>query len=213
MNTNKSSNDNKNNNIPKPDFHDIQVSSHKILHILIIIYVFLIILAFILNVLINKNFFKHINLPIDFKRILFLSSVGILASIFILIQNYFFEDWFEGIKKFKNFLMLIIGPSSFYYALVLSLLSSLGEEFLFRLLLQPFLGLILTSFFFGVLHLEPYSNKFISACTLWAFLAGLVLGWLFETTNNIWPSVIAHFIVNFVGMLRLQRQYRIASRV
>jgi membrane protease YdiL (CAAX protease family) len=35
-----------------------------------------------------------------------------------------------------------------------------------------------------------------------------MLGWMFDSTGNLWPSLICHFLVNAVSMLTLRIQYR-----
>ncbi len=82
--------------------------------------------------------------------------------------------------------------------LIIAILPAVSEEMLFRGVIQPVmskglgnnhLGIIVTSFFFALLHQQFYS--FLSIMTL-----GIVLGYLRFWSNSIWPSIIMHLINN-----------------
>lgn len=128
----------------------------------------------------------------------------ILASVaFLLLVQRLMEDLFSSYVTFKRRLAIVFGGLGWLGMLWLAFISALGEEILFRGALQPFLGLWFTSFLFGLLHLDPEGG--ISAWTLWAILAGVLLGTVVEVTGSLWPSVIIHFIVNFIGIRSLSR--------
>jgi len=82
--------------------------------------------------------------------------------------------------------------------LVIALIPALGEELLFRGLLQRLLGewtrnihvgVILTAFIFSALHLQFFGF-------LPRFLLGLMLGYLLEITQSLWVPIFAHFVNN-----------------
>lgn len=102
--------------------------------------------------------------------------------------------------------------------------SGLGEEFLFRGLVQSGLnnslpmqirlgtvnigiGTILTAVFFGGLHLlnvwdgEPVAIAVVQAS--FGCLVGLSLGIGYERTNNLWGAVITHNVANVVNSVLL----------
>jgi hypothetical protein len=86
--------------------------------------------------------------------------------------------------------------------LVLALLSSLGEELLFRGLLQPWLGLILQSALFGLLHQIRGPSRWVWVG--WASAVGLALGAMFQLTGSLVGPVIAHAVVNFLNLSYLK---------
>jgi membrane protease YdiL (CAAX protease family) len=86
---------------------------------------------------------------------------------------------------------------------VLAGLSSLGEELLFRGLLQPWIGWIPQALLFGLVHQLPGSSRWVWAS--WAFVVGLVLGGLFELTGSLLGPIVAHALVNGVNLRFLQR--------
>jgi len=87
---------------------------------------------------------------------------------------------------------------------VLALLSSVAEELLLRGLLQPAIGLWLTSALFGLAHWT--GDRRLGAWPLIAMLAGLALGRLAQWPTAGLPGAIgAHFAVNWIGLNRLSR--------
>ena len=80
-----------------------------------------------------------------------------------------------------------------------ALISSISEELLFRALIQPYLGLWLTSIIFGLAHWTG-----VRELRIWvplAFLGGLFLGALAESPLfGIPGSVAAHFTINLTSL-------------
>lgn len=81
---------------------------------------------------------------------------------------------------------------------VLALLSSAGEELLFRGLLQPWMGLVPQALIFGLVHQMPGPSRWI--WVTWALLVGLVLGALFELTGSLLGPLAAHALVNGLNL-------------
>jgi membrane protease YdiL (CAAX protease family) len=75
---------------------------------------------------------------------------------------------------------------------LLSVLSSVSEEILFRGALQPVLGIVPTAILFGATHLQ-YA---ISPATLIILTIGVILGVL-RRRFGTWTAVLAHFGYNF----------------
>ncbi len=90
-------------------------------------------------------------------------------------------------------------------AAVLALATSLGEEALFRGLLLERLGLIGQALAFGALH--PAGRRGWSY-PLFAALAGLALGALVQASGRVSAAVVAHLLVNAVGLLARGRGRR-----
>ncbi|MEO8178066.1 MAG: CPBP family intramembrane glutamic endopeptidase [Deltaproteobacteria bacterium] len=87
--------------------------------------------------------------------------------------------------------------------IVLALLSSAGEELLFRSLLQPWMGLLPQALLFGLVHQLPGRSRWVWAT--WAFVVGLALGALFQFTGSLWGPLAAHALVNGVNLMFLKR--------
>jgi membrane protease YdiL (CAAX protease family) len=93
-----------------------------------------------------------------------------------------------------------LSPSSIT---VLAVASGLGEELFFRGAMQPVLGLWITSAIFGVLHTGP--KRLFLAWSIWAFVIGLLLGWIFEFTGVLWGPIVAHAWINQRNMNYMRR--------
>ena len=79
--------------------------------------------------------------------------------------------------------------------------SGFCEEVLFRGVIQEQSGIVAASAFFGIFHC-PSLRHFPYG--VWAFCAGLFLGFLKIYTGSVWPPIIAHALSNFIVLLYLR---------
>jgi hypothetical protein len=86
--------------------------------------------------------------------------------------------------------------------LVIACCSSVGEELLFRGLLQPWLGVILSSMVFGLVHQMPGPSRWVWVS--FATLMGALLGSLFAATGSLVGPLLAHAIVNAANLAYLR---------
>lgn len=82
--------------------------------------------------------------------------------------------------------------------LLLAGLSSLGEELLFRGLLTPALGVVLSSLLFGFAHQMKGPSRWVWAA--WAAVVGGGLGSIFALTGSLVGPLLAHAIVNAANL-------------
>ena len=134
------------------------------------------------------------------------ACIGALGAGLLLISSYFFEDWFPTFRQLKTTMTKLLGPASIPMAIYLATVSAIGEEVLFRGAIQPYLGLAFTSLLFGLAHLDQAGKA--SAWSLWAILAGALMGWTFLETGSLWPAILIHFVVNLISILRIRQTYR-----
>lgn len=89
--------------------------------------------------------------------------------------------------------------------IIIALLPAIFEEMLFRGCLQPvminitknvFVGILITSILFSALHASFYG--FLSRLAL-----GVILGYIFYYSKNLWLPVIFHFLHNALGVTQL----------
>lgn len=85
--------------------------------------------------------------------------------------------------------------------LLVAVVSGFCEEVLFRGVMQPKLGLPTASFIFALLHCP--SPRFFSY-GVWVFVAGLLLGWSFSATGNLWVPISAHCVSNIASLVFLR---------
>jgi membrane protease YdiL (CAAX protease family) len=124
-------------------------------------------------------------------------------------------DWFSGVEGWMKekednaarFLNLLIAADSFqimiFNLLMLAVLPAIGEELLFRGVFQKILYTLFKSghlaiwviaFVFSALHFQFFG--FIPR-----FILGLVFGYLFFWSGNLWLPVISHFVNNAVPVI------------
>lgn len=82
-------------------------------------------------------------------------------------------------------------------------MAPLVEELLFRGAIQghlmrkwkmPYLGIVVSSLIFGVVHGNPAQIPF-------AFVVGMALGWMYYLTGSLIPGILMHFINNGSSVL------------
>jgi membrane protease YdiL (CAAX protease family) len=80
--------------------------------------------------------------------------------------------------------------------------SSLGEELLFRGLLQPWIGLLPQAVLFGIAHQLPGPSRWVWVC--WAMLVGLACGAIFASTGSLIGPLIAHAVIKALNQTYLR---------
>ena len=89
--------------------------------------------------------------------------------------------------------------------IMIALLPALFEEMLFRGSLQPvminitknaFAGILITSILFSAIHISYYG--FLPRLAL-----GLIIGYVFYFSKNLWLSVLTHFLYNAFGVSQM----------
>jgi membrane protease YdiL (CAAX protease family) len=86
--------------------------------------------------------------------------------------------------------------------IVLGAVAGIGEEWLFRGVLQPLTGLLLASIVFGLAHVGTRS---MLAFGLWASAMGLLLGVLAQATGGLMAPMVAHGVYDILALAYLRR--------
>lgn len=129
--------------------------------------------------------------------------VGAVAAAAVISASAWYMRRFPSGVALARMLGEAIGKLHPVECAWVALLSGIGEEALFRGAMQPVLGLFATSLVFGLLH-APLRRELVP-WTVFAILAGVVLGALYEATDALLAPVTAHVIVNAVNLRRLTR--------
>lgn len=95
----------------------------------------------------------------------------------------------------------ILGPLTTSEAVALAVLSAIAEEFFFRGAVQGAWGLVPAALLFTVLHVGP--GRELRLWTVFAAVAGLLLGILVVWRETLMAAIIAHALVNGIGLSRL----------
>jgi len=114
------------------------------------------------------------------------------------LQEYMENLELKSERLFERFLSVHgIGPL-LLNLLIVAVIPAIGEELLFRGILQKifiqwtgkvFLGVAITSLAFALLHFQ-----FLSV--LPRFVLGMILGYVFVWSGSLWMPIIAHFVNN-----------------
>ena len=83
-----------------------------------------------------------------------------------------------------------------------AIFSSLGEEILFRSVLQTSTNVWIQALVFGLAHQLPGRSRW--AWVLWAMIMGLIFGFLFEVTGSLLGPIVAHATINGMNLRFLQ---------
>lgn len=135
--------------------------------------------------------YKEVSLPV-----LGISVVFIFAAMYVL--NLLIEQ--AGIPNTMEETFLAMSRNPFGI-LSIALLAPILEELLFRGAIQGQLqasgmrswtAILVSSLIFGVVHMNPAQIPF-------AFLLGMMFGWLYYRTGSLLPGIIGHVLNNSVA--------------
>lgn len=88
----------------------------------------------------------------------------------------------------------VLSGTPVYFLVFTFLIAPINEEIFFRGFLSPRLGIILSSIVFAFAHLSYLSVAEFAA----ALFFGLVAAYVFKKTKSLYPSIIAHMLVNLI---------------
>jgi membrane protease YdiL (CAAX protease family) len=142
------------------------------------------------------------------------AGLGVAASVPMLAGAWVLLRWPVGpLRDIRRFSEEVIRPVFAQCTLadlaLISLLAGLGEEMLFRGVLQPLFGrwlgtwpgVVLASLLFGLFH--PVSPAYV----LLASLMGVYFGWLvLVCEGNLLVVVLAHALYDFLVLVWLLRE-------
>lgn len=136
----------------------------------------------------------------DLKHIYYwpLMIITLCAFIFAVdaIPSLDVPDWFE--KMMNN----VTEGGLTWSLLTVGIAAPLLEEFAFRGMIlrglltkySPVAAIIWSAIFFGAVHLNPWQ-------ALPAFLFGLLFGWIYYRTGNLWTTILFHSLNNTMSIL------------
>lgn len=130
-------------------------------------------------------------------------AAGLASAIVVaLATRYYFAKF--GRQIIKEFFLPIFRNVSDRDVVLLAILPAVGEEALFRGLLQSLIGIIPASLIFGFMH-TGISRRLLSY-SIWTTTVGLLLGVIYMWTGNLWGSILAHAVINTSGVVWIRTQ-------
>lgn len=143
-------------------------------------------------------FRPNINPWIKWKISLLDFSLGIGATIVMILLSFLIFSFSDHLKKTMIFLdSILFSKIKYKDILYLSILSGIGEELFFRGVLQNEFNIIISSLIFGILHL---AGKNMWGYALWALFAGFYLGNIYAYTGNLFLPILIHTLNNCIAM-------------
>jgi membrane protease YdiL (CAAX protease family) len=152
---------------------------------------------------------------IIFVFILLIAAVPLINFLGELNSHMKLPSWMEGVEqqmksteeqaaKLTEKFLVIQSPWQFIYAMIMiAVLPALGEELLFRGIIQRIFsewsgsrhtGIWATAILFSAMHMQFYG--FIPR-----LLLGVMLGYLFLWSGSLWLPILAHFINNGAAVI------------
>jgi membrane protease YdiL (CAAX protease family) len=123
----------------------------------------------------------------------------LIVGIDFLAMKVLPESWFDdgGINErmFRNI--------SVPHLLFLTLFIGFAEELLFRGIIQTRFGIGIASVIFAVLHVRYITKPFLFSFVM---IISIGFGLLFEYTQNLFITIFAHFLVDFIMGLYLRKE-------
>ncbi|AWB11056.1 MAG TPA: CPBP family intramembrane metalloprotease [Thermodesulfobium narugense] len=137
----------------------------------------------------------------------YIDSLGIytsvLVGVLVFLLGFYISKVFLFAKRIDQVLYInVFKQASILEMFYISVLSAFSEEMFFRGLMQEFLGIYAASIFFGILHTPEISIKGLFYAIYISFI-GFILGVLYTQQSSILAPMIAHFIINFLGIIHL----------
>ncbi len=132
-----------------------------------------------------------------------------LFSLAITIATKRLSNKFPALASFDEFVRTTLQPIFSEVTpldiILIAAASGFCEEVFFRGVLQQQFGLIIASLIFGLFH---YGRKYL-IYTVWAALAGMLLGASMEWSHSLWVPILAHALNNLlsIGMVRYKIGY------
>jgi len=166
-----------------------------------------------------------LNWHIHFKRqaILLIIAIMMLITPFIGIllewnMSIPFPDWLLQFDiNSEAFVEAFLRMSSvwdlLFTLLVIAVVPAVGEELLFRGYLQqslskvfrnPHIAILISAFLFSVIHFHFQG-------LIPRFVLGILLGYLFYWSNNLWLPILAHFVNNAQAIIFSYPTFKVDS--
>lgn len=115
------------------------------------------------------------------------AGLGLAAALLIWIAVRMVRA-FQRSRSMR--ILVVLSRATWLQAALLCVVAAVAEEFLFRGALQPDIGIWATAVLFGLLH--AYGKLYVAV----AMLAGVGLGFLYQTTGSLAAAVAAHASYN-----------------
>ena len=132
-------------------------------------------------------------------------AAGLAAAAAMVVMTRWLVPRAEPLQRVARALASFTGPMSWSGCVVLATSSALGEELLFRAVLQEQLGFPIALLLFAAVHVPSERDLWLWPIT--ALATGSVLGLLYELTGAALAPAVAHLIWNLVILRWIGQNY------
>ena len=144
-----------------------------------------------------KDIFGGLGLTKD-KLSLYIVAIGIGVFFAVLLFDVAVSLFSVATNiQLPTNVQMVLAGTPIYFLIFTFLIAPINEEIFFRGFLVPRIGIILSAIIFAVLHLSYLSVSEFAA----AFFFGLIAGYVYKKTKSLYPSIVAHMLVNFVTIV------------
>lgn len=147
------------------------------------------------------------------------AAIGVGVGLLVVLASGVLDRYAEWARRLGREFGKVLGPIGMTDAFIFAVASGVGEELLFRGFLQQmltdiffsgehaaWLGLIVSSLLFGLLHIGPNIKTFWP-WTVMAVVLGAAFGAMYLYTGNLLAPILAHFTINFFNLQSIGRKY------
>lgn len=127
------------------------------------------------------------------------AGAGALAVINYVVLRFAPGNWLvNGIRAvYRELLVPLFSRLGLISVVMIGAAAGIGEEWLFRGVLQPLIGIVPTSVAFGIAHV---GGRNMLPFGLWAAIMGLLLGGLAQFTNGLIAPIVAHGLYDVLAL-------------
>ncbi len=178
------------------------MSDREVIRHLYITQLILLLLSLVLAYFLFDDYIAFQEIWLINRDILFIG--GGLAFIVILVDLFLTKVLPKEMLDDGGINERIFRKLSLFHLFFLCFLISFAEELLFRGVIQTHFGLFIASSIFALLHVR-YLSKWVLLLSV--VILSFVLGVTYQMTNNLWVTIFAHFLIDFVFALKIRYDY------
>lgn len=114
------------------------------------------------------------------------------------------SNWLtDGVRSvYRETIVPVFRGLSFWGAVLIGTAAGIGEEWVFRGILQPLAGLTVASVLFGLAHVGSLR---MLPFGLWATLMGVIMGTLAMVTGGLTAPMVAHGVYDILALEYIRR--------
>lgn len=136
-------------------------------------------------------------------------AAGFLGALVLALVNYLLltrapSNWLvDGVRAvYHEVLVPLFSRFDTAGIVVVGVMAGVGEEWLFRGVLLPMIGWVMSSIVFGIAHI---GGRSMIAFGVWASGMGFVLGGLALVTGGLTAPMVAHGVYDMLALAYLRR--------